>query len=119
MRRDVREAYSCPCEGERWPAGRTQSPAPHARATVHALAVVRSVCGVEPPECPWNAWADRDVATVVSAWQWFDKGQLETHLGADPPHWILDGVRVFGAALDAARADFAEIRRQDRVKRGQ
>jgi len=75
---------------------------------------VRQSCGAEPPECPWNAWSDPEVKAVVNAWQWFDKGQLSALLGEDPPAWILDGVRTFAAALDAARADVQDQERRAR-----
>jgi hypothetical protein len=81
--------------------------------------VVRSVCGVEPPECPWYAWTDPEVVAVVSAWSWYDKGQLATLLGDDPPYWLIEGVRVFAVALEAARADVQEQERRAReVSRG-
>ncbi len=46
---------------------------------------------------------------MIDAWRWFDKGQLALRLGNDPPRWIVEGVRVFHAALEAARADVMEL----------
>lgn len=118
MRREIRRSYRCPCEGERWPPGREHRH-PVGAAAIGALSVVRTVCGEEPPECPWHAWSDPEVAAVVSAWHWYDKGQLSTLLGDDPPHWLVEGVRVFGSALEAARADVQEQERRAReVSRG-
>lgn len=51
---------------------------------------------------------------MVSAWHWYDKGQLSTLLGDDPPAWLVEGVRVFAAALDASRADVMEQERRAR-----
>lgn len=51
---------------------------------------------------------------MVSAWSWFDKGQLAVSLGDDPPHWLVEGVRAFGAALEAARSDVMEQERRAR-----
>lgn len=109
----MRRSYACPCEGESWPAGREHRD-PIGRAAIGALSVVRDVCGAEPPECPWHAWSDPEVAAVVSAWHWYEKGQLSTLLGDDPPAWIVDGVRVFASALDASRADVLDQERKAR-----
>lgn len=87
---------------------------PIGNTALGALEVVRSVCGSSPPECPWHAWSDPEVAAVVSAWAWFDKGQLAVPLGDDPPHWLVEGVRAFGAALEAARSDVQEQERRAR-----
>jgi hypothetical protein len=83
-------------------------------AAVGALSAIGRLCGQEPPECPWNAWADSDVRTIVEAWGWYDKGQLEVFLGTDPPQWILEGVATFGRALAACRSDVLERQRKER-----
>lgn len=57
------------------------------------------------------------MSDVVQAWQWYEKGQLSTLLGDDPPHWIVEGVRAFASALDAARADVMEQERRAREAR--
>lgn len=113
MRREVRRSYACPCEGESWPPGREVGH-PIGGAAVGSLVAIGRLLGREPPECPWNSWADSDVATIVDAWAWYDKGQLETLLGDDPPQWILDGVREFARALDLSRADVMDQERKAR-----
>lgn len=82
---------------------------PIGAAAVASLGAVRHVCGTEPPECPWHAYSDPEVLAVIDAWRWFDKGQLALRLGNDPPRWLVEGVRVFNAALEAARADVMEL----------
>lgn len=89
------------------------------QSAIGALAAIRTVCGGEPPECPWRAWSDPEVAQVIDAWSAWDKGQLAAVVGDDPPHWLVEGVLAFGRALDAARADVSEVeRRARRVSHG-
>lgn len=87
---------------------------PIGHSAVAGLEAVRRVCGSTPPECPWHAWSDPEVAAVVSAWTWYDKGQLAMLLGTDPPQWMVEAVREFGRALDASRADVMELERRAR-----
>lgn len=115
---ELRRAYRCDCERETWSDGRTVG-SRMGEAALGALAAVRTVCGGEPPECPWRAWSDPEVAAVIDAWAAYDKGQLATVIGDDPPHWLVEGVLVFSRALESGRADVSEMERKAReVARG-
>lgn len=92
---------------------------PIGHSALGGLAAVRTVCGAEPPECPWRAWKDPDVQRVVECWRWADKGQAREAWGDDPEMWLVEGARVFGAALDASRADVLDTEARAReVSRG-
>ncbi len=70
-----------------------------------ARELVEKVTGHPAAEtsCPWEGFYDPDVARVTAAHEFWPS--IETHTGPDPEWWLVEGVRVYHRALEAARAD--------------
>jgi hypothetical protein len=64
-----------------------------------------NVVGSVPDTCPWQSLRDPVVHDVLAAWQCYSSGQVSAMLTTDPPAHLIEGLRVYGAALDAVRAD--------------
>lgn len=67
--------------------------------------LIERVGGARPTTCPWRAFWDEDVATVINAYAWFESGQIATFLGDDPPNVLIEGVSWFHRAMSEALAD--------------
>jgi hypothetical protein len=67
--------------------------------------------------CPWASVRDPFVQHVMSAWAWWQKGQLEAKYGGDPPEAIVRGVSIFDSAINRIKShdtrDDAEKRRRE------
>ena len=48
----------------------------------------------------------------MRAYRWAEKGQAREAWGDNPPAWLKRGVEVFGAALEAAKADVLDTERK-------
>lgn len=73
---------------------------------------MRAVCGTAPQACPWAAFREPRVQEVMRAYRWSEKGQAREAWGDHPAAWLKRGVEVFGAALEAARADVLDTERR-------
>ncbi len=58
--------------------------------------------------CPWMAFHDPLVRDVLAAWPFFENGTLALYL-PDPPHRVMEGLRVFSRARDACAAEKARL----------
>lgn len=74
------------------------------------------VTGTKPLTCPWRAFNDPVVREVVFASDAYDKGNLATHWGDDPPAEWLDAMRVYTQAKVATRVHYTELDRKKRER---
>lgn len=108
----MRASYACDCMGERH-VGR-ESP----RMTDGVLDVIENVTGARPPSCPWSAFRDPLVQDVVSAYRFFESGQLSITVGDDPPPRIVEGVAHYHAAVQHIQMDDMRRQREENRKKG-
>lgn len=100
----MRRSYRCECSGEL-----------HGRVNLRVVQTYGDVVdtvengheqsvGRRLGMCPWAAMRDPFVGHVMSAWSWWQKGQLEARYRGDPPEAIVRGVSIFDAALNRVKA---------------
>lgn len=65
--------------------------------------MAESVKGETVTSCPWRVFQDPVVADVLSAWEWFESGQISLRLGSDPPYYLIEGVECYQSAIQWAR----------------
>lgn len=80
--------------------------------------MIENVTGSAPPTCPWQAFRDPVVHDVLAAFGWYSNGQVTAMLGADPPAHLIDGLRVYDAAINATRADRMDRESEKRARSG-
>lgn len=93
---------------------RTRSGA--SRGAAAAIAAVRETLGAEPDGCPWSAYRDPQVQTILRDHAYYESGQVREAWGADPAEWRVYGLDVFRRALDSARADVLDTERAERER---
>lgn len=70
-------------------------------------AIEQSTC--EPyAGCPWRVFHDPLVADVVESYSWFDKKQLHTLVGPNPPAKFLQAIGLYHRVITKLQNDEAE-----------
>lgn len=110
----MRRAYRCSCDGQSHRA-QGEEPGPLAASVRGELAAIESEHGERPHECPWRAYAERDVIAVLHAHDWWDSGQCAEEWGPDPEWWLVEATRYFHRALETSRAAVDKLRRDQPV----
>lgn len=62
-----------------------------------------AVKGEVTDRCPWRVFESPVVSDVLSAWEWFESGQVALRLGPNPPYYLIEGVEVYQSAIQWAR----------------
>jgi len=72
---------------------------------------VEAWAGDRPPSCPWRVFWDPFVARVMTAWRWYEKGQLALRIPR-PSHRLLEGVQHYDRALELVGARVMEAEQE-------
>ena len=75
---------------------------PAGRRTTGELDLVEQVTGCRPKGCPWRAFWDEDVGQVIRVHPLYRKGQASLAIGPHSPAWLVDALRIYDTAFDAA-----------------
>jgi hypothetical protein len=75
--------------------------------------MVESFTGTRAETCPWYAFTLPLVIDTISAYTFFESGQLAMAIGADPPNILVEAIECYHNALNRVRA------KQDRQKADQ
>lgn len=67
-------------------------------------AAIEQITGHVPTGCPWRAYDDPVVIEAMESYAWFESGQLEMAIGADPPAVLVEAIRIYHSALASVRA---------------
>jgi len=77
---------------------------------------IQEATGHAPDGCPWRAFFTPVVRDTLHYYPWFESGQLEFALGADPPHRLVEALRTYHIALQYARQHQQQLERRARER---